>query len=403
MRILLLIPNLDFGGAQESFSKLSVLLGRRYSVINVVFNKDKMANYQLGGELLDLNVPKGNTLIEKILNFFRRVHRLRKIKKENDIKISISFLEGADYINVLSRVRDKTILCIRGSKKYDQNISGVQGFIRHRILIPYFYSRATVITVPAYGIKEELEHVYNIQNRIQVINNAYNLHKIMELARQPISDEEKKMFNVPVIVNHGRLTIEKGHANLIQVFAQIKRKRESRLVLIGDGKEKKVLIDLCKKMNLSFWSEEDTASLKQDCDVVFLGYKQNPFKYLYNASVFVLSSKHEGFVNALAEAMCCALPVISVDCPYGPRELLTDGMKRDETIEYPHYGNYGVLIPQWEEGLDAQKIWVESIVEVLSNQDISKKYAASGQGRIAEFNEGKNEKEWISCVESLVL
>ena len=74
------------------------------------------------------------------------------------------------------------------------------------------------------------------------------------------------------------------------------------------GECKNSLLKLIKQLNL------------QDC-VHLMGVKNNSYKYMYNAKIFVLSSLYEGFPNVLVEAMTVGLPIVSVDCKSGPREL----------------------------------------------------------------------------------
>ncbi len=67
-------------------------------------------------------------------------------------------------------------------------------------------------------------------------------------------------------------------------------------------------------------------------DVSLLGFVENPYAYMSRASLFILSSRWEGLPTVLIEALFCGVPVISTDCPSGPREVLADG-------------KYGALVP----------------------------------------------------------
>src|SRR5436190_16201964 len=119
-RVLLIIPEMHTGGAQRSLSKLSIALATRYQVWLVIFNKGNNVAYPFGGELLSLDVEGGKNWFQKIKSFLQRIERLKQLKKKLRIDVSISFLEGADYVNVLSRQKEKVILSLRGSKLHDE-------------------------------------------------------------------------------------------------------------------------------------------------------------------------------------------------------------------------------------------------------------------------------------------
>ncbi|AMD00104.1 N-acetylgalactosamine-N,N'-diacetylbacillosaminyl-diphospho-undecaprenol 4-alpha-N-acetylgalactosaminyltransferase [Halomonas chromatireducens] len=63
-----------------------------------------------------------------------------------------------------------------------------------------------------------------------------------------------------------------------------------------------------------------------DNKVVMLGYRTNPYPFIQNAKALILTSDAEGLPRVLIEALLLHTPVISVDCPSGPREILTDSL-----------------------------------------------------------------------------
>jgi hypothetical protein len=90
--------------------------------------------------------PPGYKGIAGKINAWRyRLKRVKQIKKENDIDVSISFLEGPDYVNVLTKGKEKVVLSIRGSKIHDKQIAGLMGKVRIKALIPGLYRRADEI------------------------------------------------------------------------------------------------------------------------------------------------------------------------------------------------------------------------------------------------------------------
>jgi len=155
--ILLVITNLSFGGAQNSFHKLSNELSKRHNLINVVFSKENIGNYQFSSQLLDLDKGGSSGALSKAHNFLRRIIALKKIKREHKIDVTISFLEGADYVNILSKNKETLILSIRGSKLNDPNIKGFLGWVRIKVLIPVLYKFADHIVVVTKDIKKEIK------------------------------------------------------------------------------------------------------------------------------------------------------------------------------------------------------------------------------------------------------
>jgi glycosyltransferase involved in cell wall biosynthesis len=184
--------------------------------------------------------------------------------------------------------------------------------------------------------------VFVRRNRIRVIPNP---------APRSIDIHDEKMGHVsfidaascrPTVVAVGRLSREKGFDLLLRAFAQAARGRfEWRLIILGEGAELGALTKLAKTLHIE----------KQ---VSFMGVVKDVFRVFKTADLFVMSSRYEGFPNALLEAMSCGLPVVSFNCPTGPSQIIRHGMD-------------GILVPP--EDVSA----LADAMEMLMTDDVKRK------------------------------
>ncbi|MEY2699832.1 MAG: hypothetical protein RIQ52_587 [Pseudomonadota bacterium] len=141
-----------------------------------------------------------------------------------------------------------------------------------------------------------------------VIDDALRLE-----ARQPVQHPWLHPdAGIPVIMAIGRMSKVKDFSSLLAAFARLRTLRQARLVLVGDGRQKKRLAYQAQKLGVSD-------------DVDMPGFMPNPYASLSKAQLLVVSSRREGGPNVLIEAMALGVPVVSTDCPYGPREILDQG------------------------------------------------------------------------------
>lgn len=400
--IILIIPNLDFGGAQTAFSKLSVSLNEHYNVHCVVFNSKKMAAYKLGGVLISLDVPGSNNILSKAVNFFRRVKKLRRLKKKLKTNVSISFLEGADYVNILSRVNEKVIISIRGSKVNDKEIRGYLGWLRLKLFLPLIYNRASWIVAVSEGLAMELTHQFNFdKGKIRVIENYYDTESIILASRQAVPEFFERLFmQYACIVSIGRLHQQKNFSALINAF-KIAREENDRikLVLVGNGPLLEELLETCKRLKLRVVSFNNP-TWNEEADVFIVDYQQNPWAYISRSNLFILSSSWEGFPNALAEAMILGKPVISTDCPYGPREIIT---KNDVTtpveLNDAEWHNAGVLVPVLST-YASMLVLANTINLIVSDNILQTKMGQAAFEKVSQFTPQKALKLWLDTIEN---
>jgi glycosyltransferase involved in cell wall biosynthesis len=128
----------------------------------------------------------------------------------------------------------------------------------------------------------------------------------------------------PVALGVGRLTVQKDFETLLRAFAKVRAARPCRLMILGEGRGRSGLERLAAELGLGG-------------DFELPGHVENPYAYMSKAALFVLSSRWEGSGNVLTEAMALGTPVVSTDCPSGPREMLADG-------------RYGPLVPVGDPG-----------------------------------------------------
>lgn len=400
-RILLLITNLTFGGAQRVFYDQSKLLSRHFEVIECVFNTQTENAFPTGNKLVSLDVKAGTNWFDKLFRFLQRVQRLKKVKRENQIDVCISHLEGADLVNVLSGAGEKTITWVHGSKRFDQNISGLVGTLRHKLLIPYTYKTADRVVTVSKAIKDELKNYYGIpEATVQTVYNFFDIQAIKAKGKLPIHPQYLPVYSgLPTLVFSGRLAKQKNPEAMINWFAAFVQTFRSKLIVIGDGELREQLIELAISLKLKVYHPWNGMPLHDQYQLYFLGFQENPFQFIQRSDLFILPSLWEGFPMALGEAMCCDVPVASADCPTGPREMLgrTDELQRE--LNYPHFADYGLLLPILTK--NTESCWTEAISKLLQESTLQERYRQQSKDRIGLFSKEKNEQIVIEVVESI--
>jgi glycosyltransferase involved in cell wall biosynthesis len=347
IRVLLIIPNLGRGGAQQVFRQQLQGLSSDFSITACVFNWDDAFEEDKIMPVISLDVPAGKNMIMKAWYFFLRVMRLRRLKFLNRIQVSISHLEGADYVNVLSSRYDKTLCWVHGTKKHDANIRGVVGAFRKRVLIPAVYKRADRIVCVSQGIADELATISALRKQnVHVIYNGFDVAQIAALSEEPLSQRYSALFKYPVVITHCRFSRQKNLFSLLEIFSMLKTRNVVKLVMIGDGELWDELISHCKAIGLSAWDEkQSTDDPGLTHEVYLLGHQRNPFRFLKAACLYIMTSDWEGFPLALCEAMICGLPVVAADCFTGPREILDLNSLPHQPVTSPVRNQYGSLMP----------------------------------------------------------
>ena len=202
-----------------------------------------------------------------------------------------------------------------------------------------YYRYADSIVGVANGVSEGLLAMGLPPDKVHTIYNPTVSDDIFSLAREtpPHPWLRPGQKSGRVILGAGRFTEQKDFVNLIRAFRKVlDRVPDCRLVLIGDGPDRKKLESLVRDLGLAE-------------RVALPGYAKNPYSYMKNADLYVLSSRYEGLGLTLIESMALGTPVVSTDCPSGPAEILCGG-------------RYGALVPVHD-----SEALAKAMVEALAN------------------------------------
>lgn len=399
----MLIPNLGVGGAQRVFQDHSILLAERYRVVDVAFNRDGGQPFPTGNPLLTLDVGGGGGLLNKAGNLARRVAAMRRIKRESGARLCISHMPGADYVNLLSKGAERTIAVVHGSKRGDREVSGWSGFLQNRLLQPWLYRRADRVVTVSRDIARELIGLGLDAGRIQVINNFFDHDAIRSAAAVPLQPDEQALFGeAPVLVTSGRLHPQKNQRALIDIFAALRKQRLATLIILGDGELREALFDHAQALGLKTWAAWREDDLAPGFDLYLLGARSNPFQWMAQADLFVFPSDWEGFPLALCEAMICGLPVVSADCPTGPREILAPATDTPASpIRQCEPTPFGHLMPLLVEGHGkdaAIRNWVDTLGMLIDDPTARRMAGVAGRMRMEDFSREVIGNQWFDLV-----
>jgi glycosyltransferase involved in cell wall biosynthesis len=207
--------------------------------------------------------------------------------------------------------------------------------LRRRRSLLAIYPKADILVGISQGVCNGLHELLgNLAPPIRCIYNPIDLAGIRARSREEPTHPWFRERRGRLLVSVGRLSRMKDQETILRALALLPE--DVRLVIFGEGKQRPRLETMAQKLGLGG-------------RVDLPGYISNPFSHVARADLFVLSSRFEGFCNALLEALVVGTPAVSTDCPSGPREIL-DG------------GRYGRLVP-----IGKPQLLAEAILQTLDD------------------------------------
>ena len=414
IKLLFIIPSLAGGGAERVCVNIYKGLKNyeNYKIYLVLFQK--ILKYEITDEeIISMDIKGSPNILGKIKNFLLRFYRLLKIKKEINPDVCISFLEAADFLNLITKFgRHKVILTIHNTMSeyfkqlYDDSFSKKLASFVYNNSYKILAKKANLIICVSHGIAKDFAESYNVDSsKIKVIHNPINLDEIEKFCEENLNEYEL-IFKHPVLITAGRLTKQKGQWYLLRIFKALKEKhKDLKLVILGEGELKDYLVKLSEELGLKTYVWERD-KLSESFDVYFLGFQKNPFKFIARSKLFVFPSLWEGFGNVLVEAMACEVPVVSSDCRSGPREILAPDTDFSHQTRKPEFAEYGVMMPVFEvkyksaeEPLgEKEMMWAGTIDKLLEDENLRKHYSEKAKQRAEDFRIEKIVEKWKEVI-----
>jgi N-acetylgalactosamine-N,N'-diacetylbacillosaminyl-diphospho-undecaprenol 4-alpha-N-acetylgalactosaminyltransferase len=349
-KIILIVPSLIKGGVERVVSILSKELSRYYQVYVIIYHHP--IEYEVEGELINLETPSGS-FWKKIKNTFNRILKLKRLIKKISPDFIVSFMGNLQPILTFQPV----MVSIRSNPDFFP--------LYEKLLLKTIYKLPNVkkIITCSSGIEKKLNNNYHLKNTKNIYNPIdFKLISDKLLAQRPLEFD--------YILAVGRLHQQKGFDILIKSFAKSSFKSLVKLVILGEGEERKNLEKLIIKLDLK-------------SQVLLLGKVDNTFIYMKYAKFFILSSRYEGFVNVLLEALACETPIITTACETGTSEIIENGEN-------------GLLVPVKDE--DALKSAMEKL---YYDQKLYEKLKANTRKSVEKFGVENIVKEWINLFEEV--
>lgn len=306
------VPSLTVGGAERvTVSVANGLAERGYDVHLLVsyYEGSFVGEVDDAVTVFDLETPRVPGLgigasVPRLVSYLRRQSPsmvFAQMIYASDVLLTAHLLAGSDAL-VVPTVHNTVGMHDPPKERLVQRLATVLSGRADRF-----------VAVSAGAAQSVVEELAVPEEKVSVLHNPIPVADIRAQACESADHEWTADEELDVVLGIGRLAPQKDFETFLRAFADVYAANpNTRAIIIGRGPERERLEAIARDLGIA--------------EVVdFTGYVDNPYSYMADADVLAMSSIHEGLPTVLIEALACGCPVVSTDCPSGPRTILEDG------------------------------------------------------------------------------
>ena len=300
-KLIIFFPSIEKGGVEKNLFVISDFLSKKIKNISIITSvPNKIDNNKIKVIKSNLNFQNKSRFIKILFCSYMLMREIRKNKR-----VIVMSFQANLYATLIAWFFGVNVVCRANAS--------IKGWLKNpikKLIYKIIMKLSSKIIVNSKAMKSEFKKDLNLNSFL--IYNPLEKNKILAASKKKINlgfFNNKKYLK---ILNIGRLTDQKDQMTLLKAVNLLKGKVKFKLILLGQGSEKKKLENYIYNNGLSK-------------NIKILNFKKNPYPIIKKTDVFILSSKYEGLPNVLLEAIVLKKLIISSDCPTGPREILQDG------------------------------------------------------------------------------
>lgn len=288
---------------------IPALLGRGYPVdlLHVRKHGPYIEGQHQGLNIIDLGSKHVYPSLPAVVRYLRRERPYVMLSDKDRVN------RTAIFAKKLARVPTRLVLSSGTTISIDLENRGFMDRWLQRNSMGKLYPYADNVIVTSKGVADDMSAYTGLaRERINVVPSPVVpaelfVGKLPRPAHPWFAEGQP-----PVILGVGELCMRKDFQTLLRAFAQVRKEMQCRLVILGKGRQRQELLELAAELGIAN-------------DVDLAGFQSNPYDFMQHAALFAFTSRWEGLGFVLIEALAVGTPVVSTDCPSGPREILQEG------------------------------------------------------------------------------